>query len=183
MRHILPSLPAQLDIKVQAGDDVIEETGETGWTIPPNIVYWTVDPKRRERVLAIVNRQLRPTLFHEFHHLVRGATIKPSSLMDIAITEGMATVFERDFTGASVPWGEYPDNISEWVKELMALPSDAVSKHWTSRHPDGRRWIAYKAGTYLVDRAVHASGRSSAELVSPSTGDVVAMAAVHDPAR
>lgn len=41
---------------------------------------------------------------------------------------------------------------------------------------DGRRWVGYKVGTYLVDRAMKVSGKSSAELFSVSTEDVIAMA-------
>lgn len=44
------------------------------------------------------------------------------------------------------------------------------------RHPDGRRWIAYKVGTYLVDRAVRASGKTPAELVVTSTRELVELA-------
>ena len=120
--------------------------------------------------------QLRPTLFHEWHHLVRTQTGPVVSLMDHVIAEGMATVFERDFAGAPAPWGEYPADVSTWVKELMALPPNAQREHWMSRHPDGRRWIGYKAGAYLVDRAVNASGKSVAELVSVRAEDVIRLA-------
>jgi uncharacterized protein YjaZ len=106
--------------------------------------------------------------------LVRRAHFE--SLMDRVISEGMATAFERDFAGATYPWGQYPDDVAAWVTELMALPKDAPRDHWMSRHPDGRRWIGYKAGTYLVDRAIKASGKSAAELVSASTEDVIRMA-------
>jgi hypothetical protein len=96
--------------------------------------------------------------------------------MDQVITEGMATAFERDFAGTSPPWGVYPDDVSDWAKELMALPPTARRDHWLIRHPDGRRWIGYRAGTYLVDRAMRTSEQSSAELVSRSTEDVIKIA-------
>jgi len=49
----------------------------------------------------------------------------------------------------------------------------------TAIHADGRRWIGIRAGAYLVDRAVKASGKSAAALVSASTQDIVEMGTVH----
>jgi Predicted Zn-dependent protease (DUF2268) len=177
VRRFLPALPPDLVLKVQAGKQGTPETGETPSTLQPNIVLWTVDPNRAGGVVATVRSELRPTLFHEFHHLVRGATAQPRSLMDWVIAEGMATAFERDFAGARPPWGAYPDNVMDWVNELRALPP---TTGWDNRlmilHPDGRRWIGYKSGTYLVDRAARSSGRSSASLVSTPTDSVIRMA-------
>jgi hypothetical protein len=59
----------------------------------------------------------------------------------------------------------------------MSLPPGADSNFWVrARHPDGRRWVGMRAGTYLVDRAMKASGQSAADLVSSSTKAVVEMA-------
>jgi uncharacterized protein YjaZ len=176
VRRFLPALSDHIVLRVEAGHKVINETGETGSVFAPNVVYWTVDPRRSGGVMKIVEAQLRPTLFHEFHHLVRGTTINASSLMDRVITEGMATVFERDLAGAPVPWGDYPADVSRWVDELLALSPDARVDDWMFRHPDGRRWIGFKAGTYLVDRAARISGRSAAELVSTPTEEVIRIA-------
>ena len=95
--------------------------------------------------------------------------------MDDVISEGMATAFERDFAGGKDAMGQYPDEVSDWVTELMALPTNARHDHWLYLHPDGRRWIGLKAGTYLVERAMRASGKSAAELVSTPTEEVMKM--------
>jgi hypothetical protein len=71
----------------------------------------------------------------------------------------------------------YPENVADWVNELMALPPGAGTSYWVrARHPDGRRWIGMRAGTYLVDRAMKATGKSAADLVSTSTEEVVDIA-------
>ncbi|HLG59296.1 MAG TPA: DUF2268 domain-containing putative Zn-dependent protease [Vicinamibacterales bacterium] len=177
---VLPALPARVTLRVRAGKDVIVETGETGEVHPPDVVYWTLDPGRREGVTALVTTRLRPSLVHHFHHLVREATVGSShTLMEEAIAEGLATVFERDFAGATAPWGAYPANVDAWVTEFRSLPRDAPHDRWMVRHPDGRRWIGYKVGTYLVDRAMKASGRSAAALVSVPTDDILRMADNH----
>ena len=89
----------------------------------------------------------------------------------------MATAFERDYAGSSPPWGVYPVEVSDWAKELLARPANAEWDQSMLLHPgDGRRWLGYKVGTYLVDRAMKSSGKSSAELASTPTDDVIEMA-------
>ena len=118
-RNHLPALAPQITLQVRSGNDVIPEIGAGGEASPPAYVRWTVDSDRPEGVVKIAESYLRQALFHEFHHLVRGTAHSGSGLMDSVITEGMATAFERDFAGAAVPWGEYPDDVSAWVEELV----------------------------------------------------------------
>ncbi len=177
VRRFLPALPRDLALRVQPSASVIPETGETGYATLPNSMGWLVDPHHAGGVSATIQRELRASLFHELHHLVRDATAgKPESLMDDVVSEGMATVFERDAAGASPPWGVYTQDAANWVRELSALPPDADHGYWlTAIHADGRRWIGIRAGAYLVDRAVRASGKSAAALVSASTQEIVEM--------
>lgn len=175
-RDLLPGLSQHLRLTVQPGANVIPETGETAGVGLPGGVYWTVDPARDGGVLRIANEQLRATLFHEFYHLVRGASVPTRSLIDQAIDEGLATAFERDETGAPTPWGDYPDDVASWAEEFLALPADAPSREWMFLHPDGRRWIGYKVGTYFADQARRASGHSLAELATVPTEELLAWA-------
>jgi hypothetical protein len=176
VRAHLPTLPAEITLRVRTGSDVIPETRETATAAAPNLVVWIVDPNRGDDVLTIVNAQLRATLFHEFHHLVRDAALPSTTLMDRVVTEGLATAFERDYAGVRVPWGEYPGDVDAWVRELRTLPPDAPREPWLSRHPDGRRWIGLRAGTYLADQAAKRSGRSPAQLASAGTAEILALA-------
>jgi hypothetical protein len=176
VKRLLPMLPPQLQIRARTGSQVNDETGQTAEFMPPHFVYWTVDPARGGGVLAIARRQLRATLFHEFHHLARATTIQATSLMDHVVNEGLATVFERDFGGMPTPWGDYPGDVEQWFRELMALPPGEAREPWMFRHPDGRRWIGYKVGAFLVDRAARASGKAPAELATMTTQQVIALA-------
>ena len=139
-------------------------------------VFWIVSPARTEGIVTIAKRELRGTLFHELHHLVRAQTPNSLTLMDRVVGEGLAIVFERDAAGMPAPWGQYPPNVVDWVKELRALPSDAPWKQWMSRHPDGRRWMGYKAGTHIADQAARASGKTAAQLVNVPTAEVLRLA-------
>lgn len=176
VRRLLPTLPADIVLKVYPGTDVIPETGETGFTAGTNRVFWIVTPRRPEGVIAIANRELRGTLFHELHHLVRAQTEGSLTLRQRVVGEGLATAFERDMAGMPAPWGKYPPEVAEWTKEILALPDDASWKQWMSRHPDGRRWVGYKVGTYIADQAMRSSKKSAAELVNAPTADVLRMA-------
>jgi hypothetical protein len=140
VRRVLAGLAPKLMLRVQAGHQVIQETGETAEARPPNVVSWTVDPSRSGGVEQIVTTQLRGTLFHEFLHLVRAATTTVSlTLMDEVVSEGLATAFERDLAGSPVPWGAYPRDVGSWLTEVVNLPPDAPREQWMFRHPDGRR--------------------------------------------
>jgi uncharacterized protein YjaZ len=182
LRALLPALPPRVELFVTAGSGVIPETGETGSAVTPRLVVWTVDPQRPEGVEAIVRAHLRPALFHEFHHLVRGWVFyggePPESFMYGVVCEGLATAFERDAAGSNPPWGTYPAEVESWVTELLSLPVSASYTDWMIQHPDGRRWIGYRAGTFIADRAIGASGRSAAALAQTPTAEILRLAGV-----
>lgn len=178
VRQLLSGLPKELRITVEAGDQVIPETGETGTIGLPGAVYWTVDPHHDGGVLSVVRAQLRATLFHEWYHLVRAAKFAPQTIAERAVNEGLATAFERDFGGAPTPWGAYPAEVGAWTTELLTLAPGVSFREWMFEHPDGRRWIGFKVGTYLADRAVRESGLSLAQLAVEPTEKIVAWAKV-----
>lgn len=180
VRALLPDLAESLTVAVAAGDTVIPETGEVGAALRRSEVRWVVDPSRPGGVEAVARAHLRSTLFHELHHTVRGHVFgnrNPEPFVASAISEGMASVFERDAAAdRAVLWAEYPDNVAGWVGELLDLPLDADRQTWLFEHPDGRRWIGYRAGAYLVDQAMAATGQSAAELVRTPPAEILRLA-------
>jgi hypothetical protein len=182
VRQFLPELNSDILLWVRAGTDVIPETGEVGMSLRPGLVEWVVDPDQAGGVLNSAETHLRHTLFHELHHQVRGWVIRggkrPTSFMDAVIAEGLATVFARDAGGHDAPWAQYPTDVEDWVAEIQSLTAPHDYGHWMFQHRDGRRWIGYRAGTYICDRAVTRSGLSAAELVSETTERVLTLAHV-----
>lgn len=172
-RVLLPTLPARLIIRVNPGKKVIEELGSSSDHSLPNVIYWTVDPSRPGGASAIARAHLRATIFFHLHSMTRLAVHSNITLMDHVVGMGMATVFERDEGGGTYPWARYPDDVAAWLTELMALPPNAHLNDWMSRHPDGRRWIGMRAGTYLIERAMKVSGKSSAQLVAVPTAQII----------
>lgn len=102
----------------------------------------------------------------------------PKTFMHGVVSEGLATAFERDAAGSSPPWGEYPPEVRGWVDELLALPSDVNYVEWMFLHPDGRRWIGYRAGTFIADQAIKTSGSTAAELVNTSTEEILRLVGI-----
>lgn len=184
VRALLPTLPATIELAAQTGSFVIPETGEAGSAATPVRVNWTVDPSRPGGVAAVAQAQLRFTLFHEFHHLARGWVVRggapQTSFMDGVVSEGLATAFERDAGGRLPPWAQYSQEASAWVAELLELPLTAPYKQWMFRHPDGRRWIGYRAGTFIADQAIAASRASAAELVQVPTDEILRLAGINE---
>jgi hypothetical protein len=177
VRSVLPGLPDELIVRVQAGNaSEVKDTGEDVIAVQPAMAMWSVDPKHADGVSSIARAHLRPSLFHALSHLLREQFVEPQSMLDRAVMEGLAIAIERDYANVSRPWGWYPADAAMWVDELRNLPDDVERQPWLSRHPDGRRWIVCKAGTYLVDRAVRASGRSPVELIARSTREIVELA-------
>ena len=104
-----------------------------------------------------------------------------NGVIDRAITEGLATAFERDFAKVDPPWGKAPPEILDWTRELLRQPGESSDPFTPGRRQEGegRRWVATRVGTYLVDRASRASGKSAADLVFASTSEILALADVH----
>ena len=173
-------------LTVSIGTNILPETGSGGAALEIDHISWIVDNLHRDDISTIAKSNLRSALFHEMHHLTRGWVISGGepvlSIMDAVVSEGMATVFERDYSGSEPIWGNYPENINEWVNELMVQPASALNKYgeWMFRSSDGRRWIGYRSGTYIIELAMTNSGMDSVDLINYSTKDILQMASINN---
>lgn len=176
VRSHLPDLPSLIHVTVHAGDEVIPETGEVGLCEGPDRIRWTINPWDDRGPQAIVTQRLRPTFFHEAHHAARYELIEAenSRLMDAVVFEGLATAFERDKAGSDPPYGQYdPDEARASIPELMDEPSHISRYEWFIQHRDGRTWIVYRTGTYIVDQVRRRSGETPASLAKTPTDEIL----------
>ena len=181
IRRHLPTLADDLYLIVNQTGSVIPETGDGGFTVGPQCIRWDVDPTHG--VASVARAHLRHTLFHECHHAVRlqrrPADAELSDWVAVAVFEGLASVFEAWAAGFEAPWRGYdPSVIAGWANELLAQPIGDDWRHWKFQHPDGRKLIAYKVGSWLADKAINGSGRSAADLVWASPDEVCALGGV-----
>lgn len=171
--QVLPGLPGTLVLKVRAGGNVIPETGEASNAISPNVIWWDVDPRHGAGVRETAERELRASLFHAFHHLVRNNAANRRGFRDGIVGEGMAIAFERDFANVSRPWGQYSEADRLRTSEILAMPDDEAWGTWLKADRPNRRWAGQRAGTYIVDRAAETTRLNAAQMATMSTEEVI----------
>jgi uncharacterized protein YjaZ len=94
--------------------------------------------------------------------------------------KGLATVFERDYCGSDQPYAKYPKDVASWLQEIIEKQDDISWEEYKFDHPDGRHWIAYKVGTYLIDEAMKNSGKTVIELTKMGNDEILALAGIAD---
>lgn len=190
----LPDLPPAITLSCTLGTRVIPGLGFGASALDAQTIGLVVQPGPADTIADTIAdtlaKHLRHALFHESHHLVRGwvrygGAQRYPRVIDGVICEGLASAFERDAAGYAAPWCDYPAEaeVRVWVDELRALPRWAKRRHWMFQHPDGRRWIGYRAGTWIADRAMQASGRDAAQLVATPSAQILALAGLPPPRR
>lgn len=147
-----------------------------------SVIGWTVNPNHFLTLDTIIARYYKSTLFHDFNHLVRGWTAQSSrqslNFMDAVLAEGLATTFEMTQTGQKPMWAEIPADIDGWVSELLHLDASAYTEYrkWMFEHPNGRLWIGYKVGTYIIKKVTEKSNLDVLELTTLPTADLLKLA-------
>ncbi|MBU6247040.1 MAG: hypothetical protein KGN77_04725 [Xanthomonadaceae bacterium] len=185
LRQLLPALPGEVQVHVGTRGRVIPQLGYGARATTRSSLAFVISPQHPSGSSTIIRQALRPILFHECHHMVRGWVVRGGQrrkrFIDGVIHEGLASAFERDAAGHAAPWTHYPEDVRAWVDELLPLPVYVPYAKWMYMHPDGRRWIGYRAGVFIADLAMAASGRSAADLAGTSGEDILAMAGMSLP--
>lgn len=180
LRALLP-LVEQLHLLIEPSRAVLP-TGDNASTLAPHLLRWMADPVLG--VTEVARRHLAPALAHEAFHAARFRQLPPEvdggCWENVAIAEGLATAFARDNFGAEEAWSAYPGGLIEsWAAELFSQPLDNQSlREWKFSHPDGRTFVAFRVGTWLVDVACTHAGREPADLVWVPAQEILSMAKV-----
>lgn len=168
-RRHLP-LSRVLNLLVEPSSAVIAETGDNAETMEPHLIRWRVDPRRG--IETVAEHHLKKAFLHEAYHAARFRGLRHEAdgvtWLRVALQEGLATVFARDVGDANEAWALYDaGSIERWAAELVGVPFDRRdTTRWKFEHEDGRQWIAFRVGSWLVDRLSQETGQSAAELVS-----------------
>lgn len=183
VRLLLPTLPKEIEItavKIDRNIDVVG--GVAGRADAPGKILLELSTTFPGGISAAANTALAPFIFHELHHLDRGWTIQENKfgpgIPIAAVNEGLASVFSEEYTG--VHFDEvlaYPDEADQWLEEILALPIQADYTEWVSgAHPDGREYIGYRVGRYIVHQAALRSGKGVIELSKLSPDEILTLA-------
>lgn len=176
--RLLPFGSTHLNFFVQPSPfGFIKETGNGGFTFNSGLIQLRFDPECRIGKQKILEN-VRAVVFHEMNHAARWhKLIWHTTPVDMCIFEGLATVFERDYANWRPLWSKYKkDDAKKWLKEVKALPDGLLSDEYRFKHSDGRRWISYKVGTYLIDEAMANSSKTVIELTQMECADILGLA-------
>ncbi|HSX28119.1 MAG TPA: DUF2268 domain-containing putative Zn-dependent protease [Candidatus Saccharimonadales bacterium] len=175
VRKLLPSIHKSITFVVQVNKhETMPEYGTGGATRNSELILLFLDSKLPygERGLLANTREI---VFHELNHAARYAIpIWHKSFLDSCLMEGLATVFERDRAGSKPLYGIYDlSEVTDWLRELQEGNPESRWQEYMFRHGDGRRWIGYKVGTYLIDEALQRSGKSIEALTLMECQDIL----------
>ena len=184
VRGLIPNLPDSIKVIVENVDwnlDIVNGvTGRTETNHPP-IVLVQISNNYAGGIIDSVYQGIKTTIFHEFHHLSRGWAIQDNKfsygIPNAMVNEGLAVVFTELYTGNVNEVNSYPDEAANWVKEILALPQDADYSQWVmGEHPDGRTYIGYRTGNYLIREAMTKSGKNILELSELMPDEIIKLA-------
>jgi uncharacterized protein YjaZ len=184
VRSLLPNLPDSIKVIVSNVDwnlDIVSGvTGRTETNYPP-LVLVQISNNYQGGVIDSVYQGIKSTIFHEFHHLSRGWAIQDNKfgpgISNAMVNEGLAVAFTEIYTGNINDVNSYTKEADNWVKEILSLPLDASYAEWVmGEHPDGRTYIGYRTGNFLVRRAINNSGKSILELSNLMPNEIIELA-------
>ena len=184
VRKLLPDLPDSVKVVIENVDwdlDAVDGvTGRAESNSPPLVIV-QISNKYRNGIIDSISSGLKATIFHEFHHLSRGWAIKDNKfshgIPNAMVNEGLAVVFTEIYTGNFQEVNAYTSEADSWVKEIMALPLDASYSDWVmGEHPDGRTYIGYRAGNFLIRKAMLDSGKNILELSTLEPNEIIELA-------
>ncbi len=184
VRALLPKLPDSIKVIVEAVDwnlDIVGGvTGRTETNNPP-LVLVQISHNYKGGVIDSVYQGVKSTIFHEFHHLSRGWAIQDNKfsygIPNAMVNEGLAVAFTEVYTGNINEVNAYTDEAANWVKEILALPLDASYSDWVmGEHPDGRTYIGYRTGNFLVRKAMIESRKTILDLSELMPNEIIKLA-------
>ena len=174
---LLPEVSEYLTIMVSPDDaeNTIAETGDGGITFTEEYISIVFDYNVPYGVQSMVSH-LRGTTGHEMVHAASYFNVeafRPAPLQAV-VYEGLATVFEKTHFRSIPPWSKYEDDLTmtQWFEEIAALPADSKNYDYLFHHPDERRWIIYKTGTWMIEKLLD-TGVDFDTLLQMSHSDVI----------
>jgi len=160
----------------------IASTGDTAYTEAPDLIHWCYD-ERRDPV-DTARAHLREAYFHEAFHAARFRRLRHEAGLErwsnVALGEGLACVFAREFADAHEEWTRYDAAVMRaWARELFGQPWSDFER-WKFQHEDGRERIAFRVGVWLVDRILGNAATTVCDLVWTPVEDLEALTVVAD---
>jgi len=165
VRDILPILPKNIDIYFKA-DGIIFGMSTGGYAYSPKIISIAISPNATN--LEDIRNELKSMLFHEAYHIAHNFTGEtgPVSLIECAVQEGAATIFEQKYTESKSKdlYGNYGHHqislLKKWLEQIKKVKNvkQMSTRNYNSiafyDEADKIRWKLYKIGTWLVNQYI-----------------------------
>jgi uncharacterized protein YjaZ len=147
---------------------VIPEVGMGGFNPSTDEVRLYADPARPD-LETILRSELLYQLAHETHHAMRRRAIGyGSTLLQAAVSEGLADHFAMEASGRASPppWSVAltPDELATWIPEVESRNTGAYDHFdwFVGTSPEIPRWTGYAVGYELVRAYLDQNPASSA---------------------
>lgn len=142
---------------------IIPEYGIGGYSSGPYNISISLDPKRDFSVEDLIS-----SILHETHHCMRWRDPGyGKTLGEAIISEGLATLFEEEYSGKIPLYGQVkikPNEIA--LAEKSLADKNYAHSDWFFGAGKVQRWFAYTYGYRLAKAYSEKSGKSAAELVN-----------------
>lgn len=165
VRKLLPILPENIKIYFMSGG-IIHGMHTGGFAYSPEIISIAIDSSAID--FDDLRMDLRASVFHEAYHVAHNYTGQtgPFSLLENAIQEGSATLFEIKYADSKSKdlYGNYQQHttaqlkgwfrVIEKVKDTRAMSTEENRAIAFYDKSDNIRWKTYKTGTWLVEEYI-----------------------------
>ncbi len=178
-KKLLLSVPDNIEIYFD-NFCLLKEHGVGGFAYSNKIITIAYDEKFPDKIAQ--SEYLYQTFLHELYHLSHGyfSVDFECTPLEEAIYEGAATLFEKEHAESEAPYSEYdPSLVEEQLANVKLLNEDYDLKKWKIYDKEsGQRWILYKVGTFIVERAIKNSGKSIIELNSLNAQEILKLSSL-----
>ena len=134
---------------------VIPEVGIGAHAIMQGDIVVNIDFSRND-IKKVIQKELFPTLYHEFSHVVRASAHKNlyATLGESLITEGIASYVEKKVFRKKVPYIEPIKNEKKyWLLAQKNIDMQVYNhSEWFFGTKKLPRWIGYRLGYLIIDR-------------------------------
>jgi uncharacterized protein YjaZ len=151
-------------IFVNAPMNVIPEIGIGGYSPGPYNIYVSLDPK----FTTFTVEDMTSTILHETHHCMRWRNPGYGlSLGEAMISEGLATLFEEEYSGITPLYAQVKIKQEEIEKANKSLNNKEYNhSDWFFGGKDTQRWFAYTYGYKISKSYSQKVSKTAAELVN-----------------